>query len=115
MSIHSEECRECNILFKNVKELTDQIERLNEIIDNYQYDHSPEECTTLEALWFNRGVRHNQPLIDSLKEESDLRYFKLRDCEALLRRFLPKDESEWNKIIQLTETEKDAMNYFRGK
>lgn len=47
---------------------------------------------------------------DGYLKESDN---ELLECRALLRRFLPKDETDWVQIIQLTQTEKDAMEYFR--
>lgn len=53
-----------------------------------------------------------------IKNEERMRSYyvnELVECRNLLRRFLPKDESDWDRIIQLTQTEKDAMEYFRGK
>lgn len=55
----------------------------------------------------------------SMVENSHLDHYHthndLMECRALLRRFLPKDESDWDQIIQLTQTEKYAIAYFRGK
>lgn len=57
-------------IVKNERNADAEIERLREIITNYKYDHSPEDCTTLEALWFNRGVRFENNRVALLKYEA---------------------------------------------
>lgn len=77
-----------------IKELEKEIERLH----------------YFEIIHQNlKGTKHAQALLDI---EYDTQK-ELKECQALLRRFLPKDESDWDQIIQLTQTEKDAMEYFR--
>lgn len=89
-----------------IMDCRDKIEQLEEQVANYKYDYSSEECTTLEALWFNRGVRYNRPLIDRLKEDRDNMYFKLRDrkeevlnLKRELAKFRPATTADLNGIV----------------
>jgi len=76
-----------------------------------------EDATEIERLRYYEIIHRNLTGGKNAKQLLDLlanSQLELEKCRYLLRRFLPKDESDWDKIIQLTQTEKDAMLYFRS-